>query len=357
MDWAAWPRWRRERSLPAEMRVRVDRRLVKLAAAVLLVSALFLTGMLLLRFWEEGRILSRASGDGWTEEESGALLFYEGEWYAPRADSETVLVLGLDRSESEEIPEYGAYAQADFLLLLEIDRAAGVCTPVLLNRDTMADIPDFDEYGRPSGTCPAQLALAYAHAQAYTGNRRTACRAAVEAVSSLLYGVSIDHYVTLTMDGLMALNDLAGGVTVEVRDDFSAVDSTLVQGERVTLMGEHALNYVRARWWVGDSSNLERMERQKEYLSGLQERLSALADQDEEFVLDSLLEISEHMSSDCTAEQLAQLAEEIRGFRMEDYVPLEGETVMGETYVEFHVDEAALQRLVIEVFYQPAEED
>jgi len=57
------------------------------------------------------------------------------------------------------------------------------------------------------------------------------------------------------------------------------------------------------------------------------------------------------------AEQLAQLAEEIRGFRMEDYVPLEGETVMGETYVEFHVDEAALQRLVIEVFYQPAEED
>ena len=30
---------------------------------------------------------------------------------------------------------------------------------------------------------------------------------------------------------------------------------------------------------------------------------------------------------------------------------------MGETHVEFHVDEAALQRLVIEVFYQPAEED
>ncbi len=30
-------------------------------------------------------------------------------------------------------------------------------------------------------------------------------------------------------------------------DDFSSIDSTLVQGETVTLMGNHALTYVRTR--------------------------------------------------------------------------------------------------------------
>lgn len=339
------------------MKTRIDRRAILTAAGLLTVLTLFLAGALLLFLWEEGSFLPRESGEpAPAPEEEGALIFYEGTWYEPREDIETVLVLGLDRSEQEGISVTGSYAQSDLVLLLEIDRTSRSCRAIHLNRDTMAEIQDFDRDGQPNGTYTAQLALAYAHAQAYTKNDTTACKTAVKAVSGLLYGVEIDHYVTLTMDGLMELNDLAGGVEVEIKDDFSAVDPTLVQGERVTLLGEHALNYVRTRWYVGDSTNLERMERQREYLLALQEKLSGLAEEDDEFILSSLLKVNEHMDSDCTIQQLAQLAEDVRAFPLEELSALEGEAVMGEKYIEFHVDEKALQKLVVEDFYRPVEQ-
>lgn len=335
----------------------MNRKVILAAAGLLTVLALFLAGALVRFLWEEGSFPASGNGEpSSVSEDTGALVLYEGTWYAPRSDVETVLVLGLDRSEREGVGMTGSYAQSDLMLLLEIDRTSETCRVIHLNRDTMATIQDFDRYGRPNGTYTAQLTLAYAHAQAYTGNDTTACMSAVKAVSELLYGVEIDHYVTLTMDGLMELNDLAGGVEVEIRDDFSQVDPTLVQGERVTLLGEHALNYVRARWYVGESTNLERMERQREYLLALREKLSLLADQDEEFILSSLMKVNDYMDSDCTIQQLSALAEDIRAYPIERYVSPEGRAEQAGDVMEFYVEENALQKLVIEDFYAPVEE-
>ena len=36
--------------------------------------------------------------------------------------------------------------------------------------------------------------------------------------------MKIDHYMTLTMDAVGILNDLAGGVTLEVLDDMTELD-------------------------------------------------------------------------------------------------------------------------------------
>lgn len=338
--------------------MRIDRKVIRAAAVLLTALSLLLAGALLRFLWGEGSLPGGGQARTSTpqEEDEGELLYYNDTWYAPRDDLETVLVLGLDRSEQEGVSVTGSYAQSDFVLLLEIDRAAERCRAIHINRDAMVEIQDFDDYGRPTETYTAQLALAYAHAQAYTRNDTTAAHTAMDAVSGLLYGVEIDHYITLTMDGVMALNDLAGGVEVEVKDDFSAVDPTLVQGERVLLLGQHALNYVRARWYVSDSSNLARMERQREYLEALQRKLSGLAEADEGFAMSALLELSQHMTSDCTVEQLAELANTLRAFELEEYATLEGEAVLTEqNYIEFHVDEAALQRLVIQDFYKPAE--
>jgi len=339
------------------MRFRVDRKSIRTAAVLLTVLTLFLVGALGLFLWEEGGFpFGETAAPSQPLEDDGALLYYNGGWYAPRDDLETVLVLGLDRTEQEDIGESGSYAQSDLILLLKIDRTNETYQAILVNRDTMAEIQDFDQYGRPNGTYIAQLTLAYAHAQAYTQNDRTASIAAVNAVSKLMYGVEIDHYVTLTMDGLMALNDAVGGVTVEIKDDFSAVDPALVQGETVTLLGKHALNYVRSRHDVGEGTNLERMERQQEYLVGLQEKMSTLMAKDDEFISTFLMQVNEHMGSDCTVQQLSELVESLQNFRMEGYTVLEGEAVETEKYVEFYPDEEALQRLVVEEFYEPAEE-
>jgi len=339
------------------MRFRVDRSLLRTAAVLLTVLALFLVGALVLFLWEEGSFPTRGTaGTSQAPEDDGELLYYNGAWYVPRDDVETMLVLGLDRSEQEGISVSGSYAQSDLILLLKIDRTNETYQAIQINRDAMAEIQDFDEYGRPNGTYTAQLALAYAHAQAYTQNDRTAGMAAMDAVSKLMYGLEIDHYVTLTMDGLMTLNDLVGGVTVEIKDDFSAVDPELVQGETVTLLGEHALSYVRSRMNVGEGTNLERMERQREYLAGLQKRLSDRVAEDDGFISASLIEVNEQMGSDCTVQQLSELAESLQEYQMERLTVLEGEAVETEKYIEFYPDEEALQRLIVEEFYEQVEE-
>lgn len=342
------------------MKFWVNRRMLKVVLAFFVIAVFLGAAALLTGFLEESRLSRRNAAESLqvpvqvpiqTGEDGEAMPDDEGALYVPRDDVETVLLLGLDRSGQEDIATAGKYAQSDMILLLKFDQTGKTCKIIHLNRDMMAEIQDFDEYGQPNGTYVAQLTLAYAHAQAYTGNDRTAGMAAVDAVSRLLYGIKIDHYVTLTMDGLMALNDFVGGVDVEILDDFSAVDETLVQGETVTLLGRHALNFVRSRWYVGNHTNLERMERHKQYLAALQKKLSGQAKRDDNLVPELLLEVNGYMTSDCTAEQLAQLAEKLRTYRMEESVTVEGEAVEGGQYMEFYPDEDALRRLVVQEFY------
>lgn len=50
----------------------------------------------------------------------------------------------------------------------------------------------------------------------------------------------IDGYAMVNVGAVSVVNDMVGGVTVTIEDDFSEVDPTLKMGETVTLMGEQA---------------------------------------------------------------------------------------------------------------------
>ena len=202
--------------------------------------------------------------------------------------------------------------------------------------------------GDVAGTFTGQLALAHT----YGSGERDSCLNTAEAVSNLLYGVGIDHYISITMDGVAILNDLVGGVEVEVMDDFSSIDSTLVQGETVTLMGNHALTYVRTRGGLEDSSNLRRMERQRQYLIALQKKLTEKADSDAWFATNAILQVSDYLTSDCTAEKLSKIADLLSKSDVSEIRTIDGEAKVGQEYMEFYPDEDALQALVMNVFYE-----
>lgn len=87
----------------------------------------------------------------------------------------------------------------------------------------------------------------------------------VDAVSHLLGDQTIDGYAMVNMGAIQVVNDMVGGVTVTIEDDFTDRDPTLKKGETVTLMGEHAENYIRGRKDVADGSNQNRMSRQSNY--------------------------------------------------------------------------------------------
>ena len=340
------------------MKFRVDVRVLKGTAAILAVVLVLLAGMLLLQRWENTQDAPVSSSGSSSAVEADAsvdgreITYYNGTAYARREDLETVLLLGVDKFEGETPEGYINNQQADFLLLLVMDKQNETCTPIQLNRDTMTEIQILGVTGEPAGTFTGQLALAHT----YGSGEEDSCENTVLAVENLLYGVGIDHYVSLTMDGVALLNDLVGGVTVEVLDDFSGIDDSLVQGETVTLQGQQALTYVRSRGGLEDSSNLHRMERQRQYLGALQQQLKAAVQQEDGFTLDALLQLNEYMVSDCTVNQLSDLGNSLAAYQVSDILTTPGDAQEGEEFMEFTVDEAALQQLVMDVFYEPVEE-
>ena len=340
------------------MKFRVDVRVLKGTAAILAVVLVLLAGMLLLKRWEntQGAPVSSPGPSSAVEADAPVdgreITYYTGTAYARREDLETVLLLGVDKFEGETPEGYVNNQQADFLLLLVMDKQHETCTPIQLNRDTMTQIQILGVTGEPAGTMTGQLALAHT----YGSGEEDSCENTVLAVEYLLYGVGINHYVSLTMDGVALLNDLVGGVTLEVLDDFSGIDDTLVQGETVNLQGQHALTYVRSRGGLEDSSNLRRMERQRQYLAALQGQLSSKAQSDEGFTLEALLQLNEYLVSDCTVDQLSDLGDSLAAYQVNDILTTPGEARKGEEFMEFTVDESALQQLVMDVFYEPVEE-
>lgn len=282
------------------------------------------------------------------QEETGTVQAGE-QWYAQKEDVETILLLGIDKMEGQvQEQSYRNTQQADFLMLLIVDHQAQTCTGLHINRDTMTQIQQLGVGGKPVGSFTGQLALAHT----YGDGAEKSCLNTVDAVSHLLYGTEIDHYISLTMDAVAAVNDAVGGVTVTVQDDFSAIDPALRQGETVTLRGEQALTYVRARGSLEDSSNLARMERQRQYFQALYERVRAQCGADEESLSELLLAIVPYMVSDCTVQQLSDLWEQAMQYEVTGIEDVAGEAVQGEEYMEFYVDEEALRQQLIALLYE-----
>lgn len=317
-------------------------------AAVAAILAATAAVLLLLHGWETRRQANDAADDPYVGQEE-SLTYYNGAWYA-RKELETVLVMGVDKYADDAAAEddYTNQEQADFLLLLVLDRNAGVCTALPLNRDTMTEITALGLAGERTGTFTGQLALAHTYGSGGLDSARNEGR----AVSALLYGTEIDHVMAFTMDAVPVLTDAVGGVPVLVEDDFSAMTDQLPMGQEVTLRGELALTFVRGRGSMGgEKTNLNRMARQNAYLQGLYRRLQDTA-QDEGFLTQLLLELSPYLDTDCTAAQLNDLYQTVVQDRLAVLDAPAGEAVVGDEFMEFHVDEDALQQTVIELFYE-----
>ncbi len=331
------------------MRLKINREHVKVIS--ILLAVLLLGGLLftLLHRWEAHRGAVEVVE---TEEAYDDGLYLDGVRYAPKEGVETLLLIGVDKYESQtQETSYINSQQSDFLMLLVIDKRNQTRAALHLNRDTMTEIPVLGVRGEAAGSITGQLALAHT----YGSGGADSCQNTVKAVSNLLYGMSIDHYIAVTMDAVGRINDLAGGVTLTMLDDLTSVSPEMQKGATVTLTGDKALAYVRTRYGLEDSSNLHRMERQRQYLTGLSDALTAKMEADDGFLLEALDAISAYMVSDCTVTQLSQTYDCWESYEDGGIYTVEGTAKVGEEFMEFYPDEAALRRLVAELFYTPME--
>lgn len=325
------------------MKKRNDLKQVAYFGLILILLLVFLiSGLQIL----ESTVLQNGTAQDSTNRKT---IIRNGIEYFPKQDMTVMMVMGID--QSGPVQDSGYYrneGSADMVMLMAFDEKTEDCSILYLNRDTMMEMPVLGMDGQKAGTTYAQLALAHT----YGNGLQSSCENTRDVVSNFLYGVQIDYYVSMNMDAISMPNDAVGGVTVTVTEDFSAVDPNIPMG-KVTLSGKQALNYVRTRKDVGDQLNLSRIERQKDYMEGFLEAFRGSMGKDTKLLAKTYDEVAPYLVSDCSLNTISNMLSRYEDYEVRQFVTPKGENVLGGEYYEFHVDEEALDALILELFYQP----
>ncbi len=218
-----------------------------------------------------------AAGAGWavyaklsgniTADEAAAAELARYERERPTAlvrGAQNVLLIGSDSRSGDGNARYGRDSgteRSDTTILLHLAAGRDSATAVSLPRDLMVDVPGCR---RPDGSRTAPVFAQFNHAFAAGGSACTI------RTAEKLTGVRVDHHVVVDFQGFKKLVDALDGVEVCLREpvDDKAAKLKLPAG-RVTLDGEQALGYVRARESLGDGSDTDRMDRQQRFLGAL----------------------------------------------------------------------------------------
>lgn len=272
----------------------------------------------------------------------------DGTRYFPRQDLKVILLMGIDKDDVVAGDETDKGHAADMIALLIFDEEAEESRVLLLNRDTMVMMDGLNDQGQKDGRYHRQLALSHADGS----GREDSCENVRDTVSELLYGITIDHYLSSNMGGIAVLNDGVGGVTVQVTDDFSSIDPSIGMGE-VTLHGQQAMNFVRTRKGLGDQLNLSRIERHKTYMNGFLDALREKLKEGSGAALSLFEMVSPYLVTDCSGTVLTDMMDRYADYDLAEIVTIEGENVRGNQFMEFHLDEESLDEVVLRLFYAP----
>lgn len=280
----------------------------------------------------------------------GKTVVRDGVKYFPRQDITVIMLMGIDQpGPAQDSGSYNNPGLADVVMLAVFDEKEEQCSILSLNRDAMVEIPVLGLGGKNAGTTTGQLALAHT----YGSGLEDSCENTRQAVSDFLGGITIDYYISMRVDAVATLNDAVGGVTVNVVDDFSAVDPSLTMGT-LTLKGKQAQTFVQTRRNVGDEMNLSRIERQKQYMNGFAEAFrETVKTSDSGFVLDTYNEVAPYLVSDLPVSNLTSMVERYIDYPLSAVLSLEGENRRGEEFMEFYADEEKLEELRLALFYAP----
>lgn len=280
-------------------------------------------------------------------------LTYKDQEFPLKEHLNTVLLIGTDGTERYEedeelLQDYYNYNQADFLVLLVQDTEAKTTEVIQLNRDTMTEVPWLDVIGNYGGTEFEQLCLAFNSGD----GGRASCLNTVDAVSSLLFDAPIRHYIQIPMSAIPALNNLVGGVPVEIPEDLTELDPAFVAGATVCLTGDQAEKFVRARMGLADDTNLARMSRQQIYLESFQKQAREAFNSESEFAMKLVEKMGEYLQSDLTAQQLSDLVQSLDESQISPIRTADGELIAGTEHYEFFVEEDSLWEIVKKAYCQ-----
>jgi LCP family protein required for cell wall assembly len=299
--------------------------------------------------------LQRRLGDASILSQNLAINDTTGTAYTYRDNVFTLLVVGVGTNAQRDAENYSIGAgAADTLLLAVLDLDAPSLSLLSIPRDTITDISLCGIDGVPYLTMQDHLVMQYA----YGGETAAQCTEnTANAVSSTLYDVSIDAWISLDMDVLVDLVDALEGVPIEVPDEETYCAFTgYTPGQWVMLDGEAALQFVQYRDTTAFASSETRIERQKTFLNALLDRLKRVAKQEPWRLVGIYDTVASQMTMNLTFPELVALAILCANISV-DEVPmytLPGEVQSGTFYEEYYINDDAARQLLLQMFYQSA---
>lgn len=279
------------------------------------------------------------------------LISYNGKKYKENTSIKSYLFIGVDEREDDFVDEEltpGTAGQADCLILLVLNTDTNEANILQINRNAMTELDIYNELGAVDKTVTGSVCLQYAYC---TGGKRS-CIAQRKTVEELLFNISIDGYLTMSLPGIADINDALGGVDVTMENDYTWIDPSFTEGSTVHLEGEAATHFVQYRDKSVFNSVQDRMNRQTAYVTSL---INSMKNTDGESVAGKISQyIGSTILTDLKSSELNELVK--YDYNTDNVLYLPGEMVQGEEYEEYNVDNTELQEMIINLFYTEAED-
>lgn len=275
-------------------------------------------------------------------------ITHKGKIYEYNDEILTFYVMGIDKKSVDDDSAI-TMGQSDANFLITLNPKTKEMNVIAINRDAMIDLVVYDYGGSYVETRRGQLALQHA----YGRNDVESAEHQMNAISQLFYGIPINGYVSLKLEAIPVINDSVGGVTVTCNEDLTEKNSQLYEGATVNLVGNMAYDFVQERTKTYEGAR-RRLERQKIYIKSFVETAKTkIKGGNLTLIYDLYNSLSSYMCTNLTVDQAAYLASIAKDYKfdMNNIRSLEGETVQGERYEEFNVDDEYLQDLIVEIFY------
>lgn len=269
-------------------------------------------------------------------------ISYMGEKYEINTNLDTLLFLGIDTSDQTRegvgIVEGG---RSDVIILFVMDNAKKTITAIQINRDTMVDVDIYDNDGNFLSTGVEQLTMQYS----YGDSPQKASNLTRQKVSDLLGRKRINGVISLTMEGIEPIVDSIGGVVMQLTEDETEFDKAYTKGSVVKLDGKKALDFLHRRDVKKRGSNIERMNRQTQFMLSLFKNIQEQGSE--------VIETMENAAGDYLYEDVA--ADSLDHFTEYDFsgevLSLPGNNIEGLLHDEFNVDEEELNKFLLNIFY------
>lgn len=280
-------------------------------------------------------------------DDSGKTVEYKGQKYVYNENIVTAVFLGIDdKSVSVNISdEYGVAGQADTIMVLAYDTKAGTASILTVPRDTVADVDIYSASGKFARTEKMQICLSFA----YGDGGESSCENVVKSLERVLLGVPIDHYFSLRVRGVDALNAAVGGIELTSLETIGQ----FVEGEKIHLQGTDARYYVTRRDRSKIDSDTLRRKRQVQYIKAFVSKTLTLAKKDISIITTLYNTAKQYSVTDISLSSAVYIAGELisNSVQITNVASLAGEYVSTESFPEYRLNKEAVYETILEIFY------